>query len=299
MSRSTWQRVTKRRPCPVCGRHDWCMFTGDAGSPTAVICARIESLKRCGEGGWLHTLRHDGPTWAPWRRTIPAAVQKMRGPDRLDFGKLAADFRAAVDPERLIRFAGHLGVTHESLLWLGIGWASWHRAWSFPMTDYDENVLGIRLRRPDGRKLSVRGGKEGLFRVNGLSRGGRLLIAEGPTDTAALLSLGFDAVGRPSCTGGVKLLVDLVRRLTAAEVVIVADGDAPGQRGAENLTAVLLAYCPAVRIVTPPPGIKDARAWKRAGATAADVQAVIDAAPVRRLAVKATVRKRKAGNYGR
>ena len=75
----------------------------------------------------------------------------------------------------------------------------------------------------------------------------------------------------------------------------MADGDAPGQRGAGNLAAVLLAYCPAVRIITPPAGAKDARAWKRAGATAADVQAVIDAAPVRRLAVKTSVRKRKAG----
>jgi hypothetical protein len=109
----------------------------------------------------------------------------------------------------------------------------------------------------------------------------------------------------------VRLLVELVQRLASphpnllpkgegTEVVIMADADAPGQRGADSLATVLLAYCPAVRIATPPAGIKDARAWKRAGATAADVQAMIDAAPVRRLTVKATIRKRKAGaNDGR
>ena len=41
----------------------------------------------------------------------------------------------------------------------------------------------------------------------------------------------------------------------------------------------------AVRIISPPVGVKDAREWKRRGATAADVQAAIDAAPVRKLAV--------------
>jgi hypothetical protein len=223
----------------------------------------------------------------------------MRGPDRLDFAKLAAEYRAAVQPQALARLAASLGVSVESLGRLGIGWALAHRAWTFPMIDTAGAVLGVRLRCPDGRKLSVKGGKEGLFIPAALD-GGRLLIAEGPTDTAALLDLGFSAVGRPSCAGGVRLLVELVKRLAVPEMVIVADSDPPGQRGANNLAAVLLAYCCAVRIIRPPDGIKDARGWKRAGATAADVQAAIDAAPVRRLAVKATIRKRKAGaNYGR
>jgi len=275
------------------------MFTGPVNSPTAVICARTESPKLCGEAGGLHVLRDDSPTWAPWRRTIPAAVRTMSGPDRLDFAKLAAEYRAAVQPQVVARMAASLGLSMESLGRLRIGWASGHRAWTFPMIDVAGRVLGIRLRRPDGRKLSVKGGKEGLFIPTALD-GGRLLIAEGPTDAAALLDLGFSAVGRPSCAGGVRLLVELVQRLAVPEVVIVADGDTPGQRGADSLAAVLLAHCPAVRIITPPAGIKDARAWKRAGATAADLQAVIGAAPVRRLAVKATVRKGKVGaNYGR
>ncbi len=85
-------------------------------------------------------------------------------------------------------------------------------------------------------------------------------------------------------------MVDLVRRLAVPEVVIVADADAPGQRGAERLAALLVAYCPVIRVITPPAGMKDAREWKRHGATGADVQSAIDAAPLRRLSV--TVRRK-------
>ena len=73
-------------------------------------------------------------------------------------------------------------------------------------------VVGVRLRKSDGKKLSIKGSKEGLFIPTGLKPCDRLLIGEGPTDTAALLDLGFEAVGRPSCTGGGRLLPELVRR---------------------------------------------------------------------------------------
>ena len=163
------------------------------------------------------------------------------------------------------------------------------------MSDASGRIIGIRLRLPSGRKLAVKGGKEGLFIPEGLDGAHRLLICEGATDTAALLDLGFSAVGRPSCTGGIRHLADLVRRLAAAEVVIVADADPPGQAGARRLAGALVAYCPAVKVITPPPGSKDARAWKQAGATTADVQSLIGAVPIRRLRVKTVVRSREAG----
>ena len=99
------------------------------------------------------------------------------------------------------------------------------------------------------RKLAVRGGHEGLFSPEGLADGGRLLVTEGPTDCGAPLDLGFHAVGRPSCTGGVKLLVELVGQQRPAEAIIVGDGDGPGQRGAETLAVVLVAYAAAVRVL--------------------------------------------------
>jgi hypothetical protein len=279
---NNWKRVTRACPCPVCRKPDWCLVAGPEGDPTAAICARVESPKRCGEAGWLHRLRDD-PAWQPAKRFVRSVSLSLPVPLR-DLADLAASYRQAVNADRLHTLARSLGLSVESLTALGIGWSGAHLAWSFPMTDASGRVLGIRLRRPNGFKFSVKGGHEGLFIPNGMGGGhGPLLVCEGPTDTAAALDLGFaDAVGRPSCTGGVKLLVELVKRRGSREVVVVADSDGPGRRGAEGLASVLAIHAPAVRVVAPPAGIKDARAWLQAGGTGADVLRAINEAPVRR-----------------
>ena len=295
MTRGDWKRVSRRRPCPVCGKSDWCIYAGPDDAPTAVICPRTPSDQRAGEAGYLHIVRTDGPTWPAWRQTLRRAVRMVDNPTGAapDFAKLAADCCAAVRPDELQRFALSLGVTIESLRRLRVGWSRARRGWSFPMSDAGGRILGIRLRLAGGKKLSVKGGRGGLFIPSDLDvAGGQLLISEGPTDTAALLDLGLATVGRPSCTGGVKLLVELVKQRRPAETIIVADGDAPGQRGAENLAAVLVAYAAAVRVIAPPAGVKDARDWKRRGATAADVAAEIGAAPVRRLEIRTATKGR-------
>jgi phage/plasmid primase-like uncharacterized protein len=227
-------------------------------------------------------------------RSVPLTT----GCTRHDLLSLATGYRAAVDPMHLNALARSLGLSIESLTALGIGWSAYYRAWSFPMTDAAGAVVGIRLRRTDGRKFAVRGGHEGLFAPTQVlttahAEPGSLIVCEGPTDAAALLHVGFVAVvGRPSCTGGVKLLVELAQRRRPTEIILVADGDEPGRRGAGDLASVLVAYVAAVRVITPPAGIKDARDWLRAGATRADMEAAIAAAAARRLAFRAVaVRK--------
>jgi 5S rRNA maturation endonuclease (ribonuclease M5) len=238
----------------------------------------------------LHRLRDDDRR--PARSVVIRCCQQPDGAPVLDFALFARQCALRLQPQDLQRLADSLGLTVNSLQRLRVGWSARHRAYTFPMVDAAGDVLGVRLRLPSGRKLSVKGGREGLFVPTDLDAGGRLLVTEGPTDCAALLDLGFCAVGRPSCTGGVRLLVELAQAQRPAEVYIVADSDAPGQRGAENLAAVLVAYVPSVRIITPPTGIKDARQWLQRGATAADVAGIIDAAPVRRLRLTS----RKAGH---
>ncbi|HJZ56371.1 MAG TPA: hypothetical protein VKE74_15510, partial [Gemmataceae bacterium] len=97
---------------------------------------------------------------------------------------------------------------------------------------------------------------------------------------------------RPSCTGGVRHLVALVRLRRPAGVVIVSDADEPGRLGAGRLATVLQLHAPAVKVIEPPDGVKDARAWKRAGVTRAEVEQVIRAADVRRFGVQVTWRTR-------
>lgn len=220
-------------------------------------------------------------------RNVPAGDRPA-----LDFACLAKDCKAAVDPTQLGILAGQLGLSATALRKFGIGWAQHQRAWTFPMSDADGHILGIRLRLPDGRKLCIKGSKEGLFILSPFTPQSPLVICEGPTDAAALIDMGFPSVvGRPSCTGGVKLLVDLVQR-GPTDVVIVADGDEPGQRGANNLASVLAVYSPKVCVIRPPDGIKDARVWLQIGGTLQDVQAAINAAPAQCLTLQTRTVKR-------
>lgn len=297
-TKGDWQRVSKRRPCPVCGKADWCTFQGPADNPETVCCMRTESDKPTKNGGWLHRLR-DSDDWRPTRRRIVPATKPPEEKPVIDFAAMARSCELAATPEALGQLADSLGLTRDSLQRLRVGWSGRHRAWSFPMSDAAGEVVGIRLRLPDGRKLSVKGGREGLFIPTGLQPG-NLLICEGPTDAAALLDFGGVAIGRPNCSGGVKHLVELVRRLRPEEIAIIADADLPGQRGAVTLADRLAAYVPSVRIVTPPADVKDARAWKQSGLTPTGLVWAIEQAPIRRLAVTTVTRRRKARvTYGR
>jgi hypothetical protein len=109
------------------------------------------------------------------------------------------------------------------------------------------------------------------------------------------LDLGFSAVGRPSCTGGAALLLELILAngsITPRDIVIVADDDGPGQRGARRLATALVSYVPSVRFISSPSGVKDAREWVRRGATCDDVFQAVEAAPALQLSysVKAVSR---------
>jgi len=291
MSGSTWRRVSRSERCPVCQRSDWCMLSGPEGDPTAAICPRVESPRRAGEGGWLHVLR---PGKRPAARSISVPLDD--GPTA-DFANLAAACERALhaEPFRLPRLVESLGLSAESLQRLGVGWSARHGAYTFPMRRGDGTICGLRLRSPSGAKYAVRGSRQGLFIPDGIDATGRLLVCEGPTDTAACLDWGLPAIGRPSCNGGTRDVVAYLRLHRPAEVVLLADADAPGQRGASVLAAALLAYAAAVRVVQPPPPSKDARAWRRSGAEAKDVLAAIDAAPRRQLRITMSNGERRYG----
>ena len=306
------------RPCPVCGQGGWCSVAADGAF---CICMRVESgsVKRTRNGGFLHRLREERQTAGRrWTfRTVRRVFSRCAAPAGQGWAERAESYANAASPPEVEQLATSLGLSPPSLRRLSVGWAldagtrgvwdagdvirsNGQRIWSFPMRDAAGRVLGIRLRAADGRKYAVAGGREGLFIPNDLpNRPGQLLIAEGPTDTAALLDLGLAAVGRPSCTGGVTYLVRLVQASRADEVVVVADADAPGQRGAEALAATLVAYVPRLRVIAPPHGVRDARAWLRAGATVADLNAAIKASPIRSLTMGCrNVRRGRRGAKG-
>ena len=231
-------------------------------------------------------------------RLTPRAVRRVRakapGPDPR-VRAIDHACRDALTPHRLNGLASATGLPADALDELGVGWSDRLTCWTFPMRSADGAVRGLRTRTPAGAKRAVTGSRDGLFfpaawAADPPERPARLVIAEGPTDAAALLAWGFVACGRPSAHGAAGIVGNLCRRLRPAEVVILADADDPGRKGAEALTAGLLATAPRVRVCEPPAGVKDARAWFLAGATAAEVAARFDAAPARTLRVRRTGR---------
>jgi 5S rRNA maturation endonuclease (ribonuclease M5) len=249
------------------------------------------SVRQTKDGGYLHKPKRHGRALPPMQ-SVTRQRSKASGPKRVerDWAAVAEKCQAAVAGGRLRALAGELGVSEASLEALGVGWSATDKAWAFPMTRSGGEVSGIRLRTPSGHKFAMKGSREGLFVPTMPKRSHperTLFIAEGPTDTAALLDLGFNAIGRPSCTGGLTAIVRLVQKRQAQRVVILADADKPGQRGANALASVLGAYVDEVRVVTPPKGIKDVRQWKQKGATRQDVERAIEAEPGRRVTVAA------------
>ena len=273
VGREKMRRVSRRKPCPICGKPDWCLVAPDR---SAAICARVEdaSVKRCGDAGWLHVLRRDFAKRLKRRDLSKRIIAEPAETEDKRFEQLAEKYRQQLSVERLCILSESLGVSVASLKRLRIGWDG--RAYTFPMSNDFGNVVGIRRRFPDGRKVSLTGSKTGLFVPTGLDSGKPLLICEGTTDTAAALDLAFDAIGRPNCNSKIEMTAKAAKGRT--EIVIVGDADAPGRAGAEKLADALALHYATVKIIYPLEGIKDLRQWFRAGLSREVLQQLIQRA---------------------
>jgi hypothetical protein len=217
----------------------------------------------------------------------PITIPEPMANDR--FATMVARWCRVMRPGWMQRAAELLGLPAEPLVRLCVGWSPEHSATTWPMRDDAGWVIGVRLRCPkSARKWAVQGSRAGLIfdpELLAIERPKRLWIVEGPTDTAALLSIGLEVVGVPSAGGGADLLERLARRLRPESMVIVADADGPGQGGAERLADRLMIVAP-LSVIVPPIGVKDPRAWIAGGADRATVEVAADAAPVRCLSVE-------------
>lgn len=141
-------------------------------------------------------------------------------------------------------------------------------------------VIGTACRYADGKKDFIPGGRRGLIAdwpldtYAGTSLDAPVFVAEGASDTAALLGLGLDAVGIPMAGQCGEPLAVLLADL---HVVLVADADKAGENGARKIADALRACCRSVRIIQSPHGAKDAREAVIAGATREDFMALIEA----------------------
>lgn len=293
---SEWRRVSRREPCPVCGKPDWCGVSSDGA---ACHCMRVESPRPCAGGGWIHFLaeRRD---FAPRRGPKPPVRPRL-----FDAERAMACFRAEFERpdgggdlfDSLAEIGRDLNLRPADVDRLEVGRSAFHRAWAFPMRDGAGRVVGIRLREYGGsRKWSVSGSRDGLFHDPSLAptesyangtRGREIVVVEGATDCIAGYALGLPCVGRSSCGAGADALRALCARLSVSRVTVVADNDrhrlrpdgTPWRPGVDGARALAASLGRAYRIVTPPK--KDLREWLYAGLTAEAFRAVADLQPWR------------------
>jgi hypothetical protein len=238
---------------------------------------RVESNKPVAKGGWIHPLDSNLPKPVEQRqepKVVQPEIQRLAKKCWLDGAAMR------------LELAAELGVSQQALDNLRVGELiqNGRRCSTWPERDARNRIIGLKRRFADGQKFYVSGSHQGINWPAGLRWiPGPLLLVEGGSDTAALLTLGLPAIGRPSNTGGVQILADVLRR-TARPIIVVGERDRridgckkgcrgcafcwPGLYGAAMTAAQLRkilgpAFPLEWRIV--PYGFKDSRDWlKRA-----------------------------------
>jgi hypothetical protein len=279
-----WIKVSKTFPCAICGKPDWCSV-GEKGR----CCMRIDdgAVKLLTNGGGFYPFDKDGGTMglsaedALAIREAKLAMEKEeleRDEVRPDFGGMMTAYRNTSFDKDLFCMADNLGVLPKSLWELGASWTSDRGGYmAFPMHDgthYNQDKpCGIRLRTTEGKKFAIKGSKSGIFfpyRALPYTLVTRAFICEGPTDTAAALSLGLFAIGRASCRGGESIIINCLKQL-ATEAIVVCDNDGAGIAGANILYAKIKMK--KRKMILP---CKDIRQFVREGGTAQVINDLLD-----------------------
>lgn len=250
---SDFQRVTRRNPCPVCGKADWCTRTD-----RWVYCMRTPGPHVAKNGAYLYPAdglppvpdhEHDDPT--DGTRLTPNEIRARY--QRIKCYGLPLDGAAAL-----------LNISAKVLDEYGCVAHTLDGDLIVPMYDNHYRMVGVRVRRRTGKKLSWAGSHNGLFlpHPHRLASKNVWAVCEGPTDAMAATKCGVAAIGRPDCASRPDLIAALVRVMFPARLVIFTDNDEAGIRGAQLLVARLMSV-PALGVAVrrPPHGIKDVRDW--------------------------------------
>lgn len=273
-------RDQRGRACPKCGGRDRFASFEDVAERGVVFCRRCFNKTtdpKPGDGlstlrWWLGVSAGDAVLWLKkWLGVedgalIPRVIQEPLAtvkPEPLIDPRLAEDAErwfATMKSKWRAHAAELLGLPAEPMERLRVGWAQEFRATTWPMRDPIGNIVGVRLRCPKtSKKWAVRGSRAGLFYPCDQEPGSVLFVAEGPTDTAAVLSLGLSCVGVPSAGSKADWLATYVRNHAIEKLIVFADRDEAGIGGAARIETECEKFC-EVRVIHPQ-GFKDVRAW--------------------------------------
>lgn len=279
----SWKRVSPKHPCPVCQKKDYCCITDD-GSLT--LCMRVESSRpsRGKAGGWLHKTGEPSGHKRLDRQSEPKHISEQSA------AKLLRTWKRDTNRRNVEQLAVDLGVKAWSLESLGVVWCDGRSCWAFPMKDIRGKPIGIRFRTSQ-RKVSVGGSKSGLFFSDGLCARETVWLTEGPTDTAALMSIGAKCVvGRSSLTSCWDDVRAILAKFKAKRAILVTDDEtteekleakergeivgpvSPGRVESRRLAKTLSLPCKFVLV----PGCKDIREYVKSGGTMKGIIAMLE-----------------------
>lgn len=293
--KSGWNRVSRRNPCPVCDGPDNCTVSDDG---CVVWCGRIShgSVGQNNGGQFLHRLRdsHRQEPAAHYEHP-PHRRKRESSQHEIERSGTVADWQHQTDltllhprlDDKRRELADKLGVSVAALERLTVGWSDRYDCWTIPERDATGQIVGLSRRYPSGRKTQWPGGQRGLTCApDWIDDPGPVYLVEGGSDTAALLSVGLCAIGRPSNSGGVDLLIGLLSDLPDdRDVFVIGENDQkpheslkpsvrarhksecegcsncwPGQFGAMSTARQLAdALQRPVEVIFPPDGSKDVR----------------------------------------
>jgi len=210
--------------CPICHKPDWCLVSPDG---KFVICPRTPSDKMVGEAGFLH--RIDG-------KAIKVKEIKKNKPISINWGNLNSIYQTNYDKYIPLLLEKKWDVTRSTLRKLGVGYNG--LACTFPTFDANLQIIGIQRILPCNAKRMIKGSKLGIFIPYSFRWQENIFIVEGAHDTATLIDMGFNTIGRLSATCGANIITTLVKkhRDSIKSIIIVADNDEIGFMSAKNLS---------------------------------------------------------------
>ncbi len=238
--------------------------------------------KAKGDSQWTQYRREGDPQLKDAGRQINRAGTNGNGKPAVDWGGKAAAMAHDLTPTRRKELADTLGLPETALgalQLLGFCEVGPHKdddgkplgaCWTFPEVDGAGRVIGITCRYHNGLKKMLFGGKRGLaVPQHWQDRQGPVYLPEGASDVLALTALGLAAIGRPSNTGGIDHMAELLRDVPAErQIIVVAEldpndqGKWPGRDGAIETAAKLMAKLGRpIQWALPPGRAKDSRSW--------------------------------------
>lgn len=246
----------KSPSCSITDSRLWHCFGCGAGGTVIDLVAQVEqvtigeAMRRLSSGHKPQMIK----------RQVEFKTDKIQVP-AINFTEMFNKWKANTKPAQIIEFAGKLSLDAMALHLIGCAYSEEGRFWAFPMRNGQGGIIGIRQRFLNGKKSSVTGSKAGLFFDPLLqATTEEFLICEGVSDCAAAMSVGFNAIGRPSCNGQEDMVNDFVKKYRVRKAVIISDNDDmkerpggnhfyPGQDGAIKLQVMM--KIPSVIAVTP------------------------------------------------